>query len=152
VGFAASQDTYKVTEPDPTGHSYGKAIANALRDAKASAADVGLIAPNGLGIPSFDRAELKGLRSAFGDQLSAIPMSPIKAQIGNLAAGNGVDVAATVLALHSGKIPPGVNTRKPIDGAKLNVAPEARDAEIKIAITSVYSLGGQNAALVFRRV
>ena len=35
VGFGASQDTYSVTEPDPTGHSYGKAISKALTDAKS---------------------------------------------------------------------------------------------------------------------
>ena len=30
VGFGASQDTYSVTEPEPTGHSYGKAISKAM--------------------------------------------------------------------------------------------------------------------------
>src|SRR5687768_3980352 len=29
VGFGASQDTHRITEPDPKGHSYGRAIANA---------------------------------------------------------------------------------------------------------------------------
>src|SRR5687768_723164 len=33
VGFGASQDTHRITEPDPKGHSYGRAIANALADA-----------------------------------------------------------------------------------------------------------------------
>ena len=32
VGFGASQDTYSVTEPDPSGHSYANAITKALRD------------------------------------------------------------------------------------------------------------------------
>ena len=32
VGFAASQDTYKITEPDPTGRSYARAITGALSD------------------------------------------------------------------------------------------------------------------------
>ena len=50
-----------------------------------------------------------------------MPLAPIKGQIGNLAAGCGVDAAAAVLGLHHGKIPPAVNTRKVIDGMKLNV-------------------------------
>ena len=45
-----------------------------------------------------------------------------------------------------------MNTRKPIDGVKLNVAPEARDAKVDVAVSSVYSLGGQNAALVFKKI
>src|ERR671928_2249901 len=33
VGFGASQDTYSVTQPDPQGVSYGKAVSKALADA-----------------------------------------------------------------------------------------------------------------------
>jgi 3-oxoacyl-[acyl-carrier-protein] synthase II len=152
VGFGASQDSYKVTEPDPSGHSYGKAISKALADAKLSLSDVGLVVPNGLGIPAFDRAELAGLKTALGSSAETIPVSPIKAQIGSLAAGCGVDAAAAVLALHHGVIPPAVNTHKPIDGAKLNVSPKARESKIGAVVTSVFSLGGQNAALVFKKV
>jgi 3-oxoacyl-[acyl-carrier-protein] synthase II len=152
VGFAASQDSYKITEPDPTGKSYARAITGALKDAGVSAADVDLIAPNGLGIASQDRAELAGLKLAFGDRLGEIGMTLTKAQTGAHAAGGGVDAATAPLAVFAGKIPPSVNTRKPLDGLKLNVSRETRDAKINIGISAVYSLGGQNAALVFRRV
>jgi 3-oxoacyl-[acyl-carrier-protein] synthase II len=152
VGFAASQDTYKVTEPDPTGHSYGKAIQNALKDAGLGSGEVDLVIPHGLGIATLDRAELNGLKKALGGDLSRAAMATIKPQIGNLGAGTGVDAAAAVLSIHYGKAPPAVNTRKVVDGEKLNVHPEARDLPVKVAVSSVYSLGGQNAALVFRSV
>jgi 3-oxoacyl-[acyl-carrier-protein] synthase II len=152
VGFAASQDAYSVTEPDPSGHSYGKAITNALKDAKLTAADVDVLVPHGLGIPAFDRSELTGLRSAFGDHLNKVAFAPIKSAIGNLAAGCGADAAAAVMSIHSGQIPGSPNTRKVIDGQSLNVSPESRDLAGNISVSSVYSLGGQNAALVFRKV
>ena len=152
AGFGASQDSYKITEPDPTGHSYAQAIKNALADAQAPAEDVGCLVPHGLGIPTFDRAELAGLKLAFGDALEKIPLAPIKAQIGNLAAGSGVDAAAAVLALHTGHIPPAINTRKPADGVNLNLAIETRSAAVNLSVSTVYSLGGQNAALVFRNI
>jgi 3-oxoacyl-(acyl-carrier-protein) synthase len=79
-------------------------------------------------------------------------MSPIKAQTGNLAAGSGADACAAVLAVEAGKIPPGLNTRKPLDGRKLNVSRETRDAKVGVSVSSVYSIGGQNAALVFKRI
>jgi len=151
VGFGATQDTYKITEPDPTGHSYCRAITNALADAKLSAADVDLIVPHGTGIPSHDRAELTGFQKAFGDRLSKIPFAPIKAQTGCLAAGSGIDAAAAVLSLKHNTIPPAVNTRHVHDGFAINVAPVAREAKVDVAVSSVYSLGGQNAALVFKR-
>jgi len=152
VGFAASQDSYKITEPEPSGRSYAKAITGALEDAKLSPGDVGVLVPNGLGIATHDRAELAGIRLAFGEYAEKIPISAMKGQIGSLAAGSGAEAAGAVLALHSGRIPPAVNTRKIIDGAKLNVSGQTREAKIDVAVTSVFSLGGQNAALVFRKV
>jgi 3-oxoacyl-[acyl-carrier-protein] synthase II len=148
VGFAASQDSYSITDPDPGGHSYGTAIGNALKDAKAATSEVGLHVPHGLGIAAHDRAEINGLKKAYGDRLASIPMSPIKSQIGSLAAGGGVEVAAAVLGLHHGKIPGATNSKN----ASLNLSPQPRDAKIDVAVTSVFSLGGQNAALVFRKV
>jgi len=152
AGFGASQDTHKITDPDPTGHSYAQAIKKALADAGVGAGEIGCLVPHGLGIAAFDRAELAGLRVALGGALEKIPFAPVKAQIGNLAAGCGVDAAAAVLALQTGQIPPAINTRKPIDGVKLNVAGESRSAAVNVSVSTVYSLGGQNAALVFRKV
>jgi 3-oxoacyl-[acyl-carrier-protein] synthase II len=152
VGFGASQDTHSITDPEPTGRSYAAAVRKALAEAGAAPEQIGCLVPHGLGIPSHDRAELNGLRAAMGDALERVPIAAIKAQMGTLAAGSGVDAAAAVLAVHEGKIPPSLNTRSPIDGAKLNVAPETREADVTVSVSSVYSLGGQNAALVFRRV
>ena len=103
-------------------------------------------------LPTHDRAELAGLHSVFGGGLDRVPLSPIKAQTGSLAAGSGVDAAAAVLALHHNTIPAAINTTNVIDGHKLNVAGQARDAKIDVAISSVYALGGQNAALVFKKL
>jgi len=152
AGFGASQDAYKITDPAPTGSSYGRAIANALKDAAIAPDQVGCIIPHGLGIPNHDRAELAGLKNVFGPSLEKIPLSPIKSQTGNLAAGCGVDAAAAVLALHHQTIPPAINTRKPIDNIRLNTSPESRTGNLNVTISSVYSLGGQNAALVFRSI
>lgn len=151
VGFAASQDTFKVTDPSPTGHSYAMAVRKALADAKVAPNEISCFVPHGLGIIEHDRAELAGLKLALGEALGRVPMCPIKAQIGNLAAGCGVDAAAAVLAIHSGKLPAAVNTRAVVDGMKLNVSADLREANVGVAVSSVYSLGGQNAALVFRR-
>ncbi|MGA2498877.1 MAG: beta-ketoacyl-[acyl-carrier-protein] synthase family protein [Tepidisphaeraceae bacterium] len=152
VGFAASQDAYKIDEPDPSGHAYGKAIAKALTEADVNPSQVDCLVPHGLGIAAFDRAELAGLTNIFGDALATVPFAPIKAQTGNLAAGSGMDAAAAVLAIHHGKIPPAINTKTAIDGRTLNVAATPREQTVNVAVSCVYSLGGQNAALVFKKV
>jgi 3-oxoacyl-(acyl-carrier-protein) synthase len=151
AGFAASQDSYSVTQPDPSGRSYAKAITKALDDAMVKPQNVNLLVPHGLGIPTHDRAELAGLKYAFGDALANIPMAPIKAQVGNIAAGCGVDAAAAVLSLRESKIPAALNTTDVIDNQRLDVSTKVRDRDLDVVVSSVYSLGGQNAALVFKR-
>ena len=151
AGFGATQDTYNVSQPAPTGESYGRAISNALIDANLPPTAVDLLVPCGLGIPSHDRAELNGLTTVFGGGLSKIPIFPLKSCTGNLAAGSGVDAAAAVLSLYHGKIPAAINTKTVLGGLSLNIANDVRDAKMKVAISSVYSLGGQNAALIFKR-
>lgn len=152
VGFGASQDAYSVTEPDPKGHSYGKAIQKALAEANLPPTAVDLLVPCGLGIPKHDRAELAGLHTVFGGGLERVALSTPKAQTGNLAAGSGVDAATAALAVYHGIIPPSMNTRKPLEGLKLNAVAESREAAVNISVSSVYSLGGQNAALVFKHI
>jgi 3-oxoacyl-[acyl-carrier-protein] synthase II len=150
AGFGATQDTYKVTDPSPDGGSYGKAIGRALADANLPPAAVDLLVPCGIGVLAHDRAELNGLTTIFGAGLSKIPVATPKAQTGNLAAGSSVDAAAAVLGLFHNKIPPAVNTTS--SAVELNVAPMTRDQTVNVAVSSVYSLGGQNAALVFKKV
>ena len=152
VGFGASQDTYSVTTPDPSGHSYGKAIQKALAEANLPPAAVDLMVPCGLGIPGHDRAELAGLHTVFGGGLGRVPLSPIKAQTGNVAAGSGIDAATAALGVFHGVVPPAKNTANPIDGLTLNVSAQSRQQPVNVAVSSVYSLGGQNAALVFKKV
>ena len=60
--------------------------------------------------------------------------------------------AAAVLALHHDTIPGSPNTTSPIDGVPLNTSAAPRKQAVNVAVSTVYSLGGQNAALVFKKV
>ena len=125
-GFGASQDVSGISDPDPTGRTYARAIQSALDDAGVSPSNVDLLMPCGEGIPGHDRAELRGLEAVFGDRLKDVPLTPIKAQTGNLGAGNGLEAAAAVLALHHNMLCPAVNTVGSVNGKKLNTSPVAR--------------------------
>ncbi|MEM6560719.1 MAG: beta-ketoacyl synthase N-terminal-like domain-containing protein, partial [Planctomycetota bacterium] len=146
VGFGASQDATGLIDADPEGHAYGNAVTAALREADTAPADVDVLVPHGVGYAPADASELAGLRRAFGDDLTEPAFCPIKAQTGALAAGSGQDVAAAVLALHHQTAPPAINCN-----AELNTATQARTITANVALTSVASIGGQNAALVFRK-
>ena len=148
AGFGASQDTSDPALPDPEGKSYASACRMALREAKADAADVDLLVPHGLGIRHHDASELAGLRRVFGDDLKRPLACPIKAQTGTPAAGCALDLATAALALQCGQIPPSPNTPADV----LNVAATARGTGPTLALCPVFGLGGQNAALVLKKL
>lgn len=148
AGFAARQDPHDPVVPDPEGRSYAAAVRAALREAGADSREVDAIVPHGLGIRAHDDSELAGLRSVFGKDLKRPAFCPIKAQIGSPAAGCAIDAAAAALIVHKGQYPAAINTWN----ASLNVSSEVREGQPRLVMTSVFGLGGQNAALVLRKV
>lgn len=152
AGFGASQDAYSISDPDPSGSAYGSAIAKALVDAGVKPADVSCLIPCGTGLPKHDAAELAGLQKAFGSALADIPMALPKSQMGNLEAGSASECAFAALAIANDIIPPAIGTTSVIGGQKLNLSATARQQQVDVVVSSVWSVGGQNAALVFKKV
>ena len=148
VGFGASQDAYSISEPDPTGQSYAKAITKALAEARVKPAEVSCLIPCGTSQPAHDKAELTGLHNALGESLGNIPMALPKSQTGNMEAGNAIEAATAALAVAHDTIPPAINTTN----SQLNVARVSRRQNVDVAVSTVWSVGGQNAVLVFRKV
>jgi 3-oxoacyl-[acyl-carrier-protein] synthase II len=109
---------------------------------------VDAVVPHGLGIPAHNASELAGLRGVFGDDLKRPAMCPIKAQTGSPAAGCAIDAAAAAMIIHSGRYPAAINTRS----GDLNVSSEVREGQPKVVLTGIFGLGGQNAALVLRKL
>ncbi|MEL7237538.1 MAG: beta-ketoacyl synthase N-terminal-like domain-containing protein, partial [Planctomycetota bacterium] len=146
AGFGAAQDPHDPALPDPDGVSYSLAIKNALADAGIAAADIDAIVPHGLGIAHHDASELAGLRRVF-DDLTKPTLCPIKSQTGDASAGCAIDLAAAALATHTGTLPPAMNTTRD----DLNVSPEARTTSPSHVLASTFGMGGQNAAVIFRK-
>ena len=147
AGFGASQDAYSVSEPDPSGTAYAAAISKAMADAGVRASDVSCLIPCATGQLSHDAAELAGLQKAFGASLASIAMALPKSQTGNMEAGSAVECAFAALAIANNTVPPAVNSRC----GKLNLSKTARQQQVNVVVSTVWSIGGQNAALVFKR-
>jgi 3-oxoacyl-(acyl-carrier-protein) synthase len=70
-----------------------------------------------------------------------------------LGAAGGIEAIATVQALHSGVLPPTRNYLDPDPECDLDYVPnEAREKRVDVAISQNFAFGGQNAAVVFRRL
>lgn len=150
-GHAATNDAFRLTDPDPAGTATARAITLALRDAGVSADAVGYLNLHGTGTPANDQAEAAALRLAFGPALSRIAAGSNKSMIGHLAmAAGAVETVATVLALHHQLLPPNLNLDNP-DPACAGpdyITGAARPAAVRWAVKTSQGFGGQNAAVV----
>ncbi|MGH3250912.1 MAG: beta-ketoacyl synthase N-terminal-like domain-containing protein [Trebonia sp.] len=83
------------------------AISGALAEAGIGPSEVDAVFADGMGVPNADRAEVAALRAALGEHARAVPVTVPKAGIGRACSGAAsLDVAAAVLALRDGLLPP----------------------------------------------
>ena len=152
VGFGASSDAHKLTEPSVDGQE--RAIRNALEDAGLPADAVGYINAHATGTPAGDPVEIKAIKGAFGAAAQGIAVSSTKSMHGHLVGASGaLECAITALALHEGRIPPTANLTVPDPACDLDcVAGVGRDApELEVALSNSFAFGGSNATLALRR-
>ena len=81
-------------------------------------------------------------------------MSSLKSQIGHPQGACGAaGIAATLVAMHHGQIPPTINLEKPDPDCDLDYVPDVgRHAEIEHAICNCIAFGSKNSALVLRKL
>lgn len=127
-----------------------RAIGQALAEAGVGPDEIDVVFADALAVPAADRAEVLALGDALGAHAADVPVTAPKAGIGRAYCGGPVlDVAAAVLAMEHGVIPPtpGVfATEYDID----LVTGRARAARVRTALVLSRGLMGCNAALVLR--
>lgn len=151
IGHGLSSDAMDITLPDAGGAA--RAIAGALRDARLNPEDVAYVNAHGTGTAANDVTETRALRMVFGDHARKLAVSSTKSMIGHaLGAAGALELAATVMALRDGVVPPTANFTEPDPDCDLDYVPnEPRPANIDVAISNSFAFGGLNAVLALRR-
>lgn len=154
VGYATSSDAHHITAPAPGGSGAARCMRWAIRDAKVDLDDVGYINAHGTSTPANDLNETLALKAVFGDKDRVPPVSSTKSMTGHtLGAAGGIEAIATVQAIHHGVLPGTRNYMEPDPELDLDYIPnEVREQQVEVAISQNFAFGGQNAALVFKRV
>ncbi len=151
LGFGASQTVNRETKnrtPDAEGRGIVSAVNAALREAQIDADAVDVIIPFGLGHADWDGPEAAAFRTLFGDRLDSIPVVTPKANVGNLGAGSGgFDLSLAAKILHEQQLPPIINREQPLPGLSATQADQ-----LEVALVCATGLGGQNTAMVLRRI
>jgi len=153
VGFGMTADAYHLTEPNPGGEALEKAVRNALEVGGIRPEEIDYINPHGTSTPLNDRVETKVIKNIFGKQAYAIPISSTKSITGHLmGAAGGVEAISVILALERGIIHPTLNYKFPDPECDLDYVPnEAREKEVKTALSISAGFGGVNSVIVIKK-
>ena len=151
-GFGATSDAGHLVQPQESGASAARAMANAISDAGLQPSDVGYINAHGTSTPLNDAVETVAVKRLFGDDAYRIPISSTKSMIGHsLGASGALEAIACVKTIVDRKIHPTVNYEYPDPECDLDYVPNAaRSADVSTVLSNAFGFGGQNACLIFR--
>src|SRR5438876_1303117 len=152
IGYAATADAFHITTP--SGEGAARAMKLCLQDSGLAPEQVQYVNAHGTSTPVGDIAEVKAIKSVFGDWAKkGLMVSSTKSMTGHLlGAAGGVEAAFSALALYHGIIPPTINVEHQDPQCDLDVVPnQAREVRIKPALSNSFGLGGTNAVVPFQR-
>lgn len=154
LGAAASADAHHVAAPDPGAEGAILAMEWALQSAGIAPGEVDYINPHGSSTPVGDVTETLAMKHVFGERAYRIPISSTKSMIGHtLGAAGALEAIACVKTIETGTIHPTVNYVTPDPECDLDYVPNtARRADVRVALSNSFGLGGQNASLILARL
>jgi 3-oxoacyl-[acyl-carrier-protein] synthase II len=124
----------------------------AMKEAGIGPAEVGYVNYHGTSTELNDRIETRAMKLAFGDSAYRIPGSSLKSLIGHPQGACGAaGIAATLLAMRDGVLPPTANLDCPDPECDLDYVPQVgRKANIEWAVANCIAFGSKNSAIVLR--
>ena len=151
TGYGASCDACSVYKLDKSEIPSCIAMQKALKSAEKNVDEIDYYSALGISMPFLDIRETRMLKRVFADNVKKLPVSSIKSMMGHpLGASGAVQSAAIALAIKNRAIPPTINYEDPDPECDLDYVPnQARDKNIRNAMTYNLGNGGTNTALLF---
>jgi 3-oxoacyl-[acyl-carrier-protein] synthase II len=153
AGYGSTCEAFHRVRLQECGDEPARAIGLAMQEAGIDPQAVDYVNLHGTSTQLNDRIETRALKLALGKRAAAVPMSSLKSQIGHPQGACGAaGVAATIVAMHTGQIPPTINLENPDPECDLDYVPEAgRKKVIEHAVCNCIAFGSKNSALVLRK-
>lgn len=151
-GYGSTCEAFHRVRLQECGEEPARAIGLAMKEAGISAHNVHYVNLHGTSTQLNDRIETRALKLALGEHAHQVPMSALKSQIGHPQGACGAaGVAATVVAMQTGKLPPTINLETPDPECDLDYVPDVgRKKHVEHAICNCIAFGSKNSALVLR--
>jgi 3-oxoacyl-[acyl-carrier-protein] synthase II len=152
AGYGLTADAYHMSAPLPGGEGASRCMGMAMKHAKVNPGDVDYINAHGTSTPVGDICETKAVKHAFGEHAKGLLVSSTKSMTGHLlGAAGAVEMAASVLAMRDGIVPPTINLDNPDPECDLDYVPHrAREKKVKVAISNSFGFGGHNSSVVIK--
>jgi 3-oxoacyl-[acyl-carrier-protein] synthase II len=152
-GYGSTCEAYHRVRLMECGEEPARAIALAMKQAGISPENVDYVNLHGTSTQLNDRIETRALKMALGEERARqVPMSALKSQIGHPQGACGAaGLAATLVAMENGQLPPTINLDNPDKDCDLDYVPEpGRKRTIEHAVCNCIAFGSKNSALVLR--
>ena len=136
------------------GEEPARAIGMAIEEAGIAPADVQYINYHGTSTELNDRIETRAVKLAFNGHAYKLAGSSLKSLIGHPQGACGAaGIAATLLAMRDGVLPPTINVDEPDPECDLDYVPDVgRKLQIEHAVANCIAFGSKNSAMLLRRV
>ena len=153
-GYGSTCEAFHRVRMLEDGEESARAIQMAMGDGGVGPSDIDYVNLHGTSTDLNDRIETRAMKLALGDRAYRIPMSALKSQIGHPQGASGAaGIAATVIAMHHGRIPPTINLDQPDPNCDLDYVPNVeRHASVEHAVCNCIGFGSKNSALVLRKL
>jgi len=154
AGYASTCEAYHRVRLEECGEEPARAIGMAMEESGIGPADVQYINYHGTSTELNDRIETRAVKLAFDGHAYKLAGSALKSLIGHPQGACGAaGVAATLLAMRDGVVPPTINVDEPDPECDLDyVTDHGRKLRIEHAVANCIAFGSKNSALVLRRV
>ncbi len=155
AGYGSTCEAFHRVRMREVGEEPARAIGMAMADAGIGPNDVNYVNLHGTSTELNDKIETSALKLALGtDRAYQVPLSALKSQIGHPQGACGsAGVAATLIAMETGMIPPTMNIDVPDPECDLDYVPNvARAASIEHAVCNCIAFGSKNSAMVLRKI
>lgn len=158
VGSGLTADAYHITAPHPEGDGAMRVMKSAIEEAGLTPADVDYINVHGTSTPAGDVAEVKAIKSLFGEHAYKLNISSTKSMTGHLlGAAGALEAMLTVMAIKDGIVPPTINHEEGDEDPEIDYAlnftfNKAQKRDIKVAISNTFGFGGHNASIAFKKI
>jgi len=152
AGWAVGSEAHHITNPAPDGSTVAALIERAIARAGLTAADIDYVNAHGTATQLNDPMEAAALAAALGDQVSRVPVSSSKGQIGHtLGAAGAIEAAITALVVARSTLVPTAGLDQPDPAIGLVHVPHVghKASRVRAAVSNAFGFGGMDTVLVF---